>query len=82
LESQSGRAVSVDRKHPIQTAFEYVHGRQVDEKSAFADIKLIYESSNGDTWGHQGAVERSDLSHPKRLTTTSSELIRRSDLLS
>jgi hypothetical protein len=38
------------RKHPIQSAFGYVLGKQFEEKSAPADIELFYESSNGDTW--------------------------------
>jgi hypothetical protein len=48
--AKPGALFQLMRKHPIQTAFEYVLGRQVDERSAPADIKLIYESSNGDTW--------------------------------
>jgi hypothetical protein len=38
------------RKHPIQRAFRYVLGRQLEEQSAPADTELIYESSNGDAW--------------------------------
>jgi hypothetical protein len=38
------------RKHPIQSAFGYVLGKQFEEKLAPADTELIYESSNGDTW--------------------------------
>src|ERR1017187_3880226 len=36
------------RKHPIQSEFRYVLGRQVE--SAPAGTELIYESSNGDLW--------------------------------
>jgi hypothetical protein len=36
------------RKHPIQSAFRYVLGRQLE--SAPAGTELIYESSNGDLW--------------------------------
>ncbi len=38
------------RKHPIQGAFRYVLGKQVEEKSAPAAPELIHESSNGDAW--------------------------------
>jgi hypothetical protein len=38
------------RKHPLQGAFRYVLGRQIDERTASADSELIYESSNGDSW--------------------------------
>lgn len=38
------------RKYPIQGAFKYVLGKQIEEKSAPADNELIYESSNGDAW--------------------------------
>jgi hypothetical protein len=38
------------RKHPIQGEFKYVLGRQVAGKPAPAANKLIYESSNGDSW--------------------------------
>jgi hypothetical protein len=45
-----GAQFQLMRKHPIQGAFRYVLGRQIEEKSAPADPELIYESSNGDTW--------------------------------
>jgi hypothetical protein len=38
------------RKHPIQSAFKYVLGRQIDKNLAADDTELIYESSNGDSW--------------------------------
>jgi hypothetical protein len=38
------------RKHPIQSAFKYVLGRQIEENLAADDAELIYESSNGDSW--------------------------------
>jgi hypothetical protein len=38
------------RKHPIQSEFKYVLGKEIREKSTLADTKLIYESSNGDSW--------------------------------
>jgi hypothetical protein len=38
------------RKYPIQGAFKYVLGKQIEEKSAPSDSELIYESSNGDSW--------------------------------
>jgi hypothetical protein len=38
------------RKHPIQSAFKYVLGRQIEENLAADDTELIYESSNGDSW--------------------------------
>lgn len=38
------------RKHPIQSAFKYVLGVQIEENAAASDAALIYESSNGDSW--------------------------------
>ena len=38
------------RKHPIQGAFKYALGRQIEEQPAPSDSELIYESSNGDSW--------------------------------
>jgi hypothetical protein len=38
------------RKHPIQSAFRYVLGKQIEEKLVPAEAELIYESSNGDSW--------------------------------
>jgi hypothetical protein len=38
------------RKHPVRNRYSYVLGRQAEEKSAAAQSKLIYESSNGDLW--------------------------------
>ena len=38
------------RKYPIQSAFKYVLGRQIEENLAADDSELIYESSNGDSW--------------------------------
>ena len=38
------------RKHPIQGAFRYALGKQIEGNLAPADAELIYESSNGDTW--------------------------------
>jgi hypothetical protein len=38
------------RKHPIQGAFRYVLGRQIEEDLAAVEAELIYESSNGDSW--------------------------------
>jgi hypothetical protein len=38
------------RKYPIQNAFRYVLGRQIEENLAVAETELIYESSNGDSW--------------------------------
>jgi hypothetical protein len=38
------------RKYPIQGPFRYVLGKQVGENLPAADIELIYESSNGDSW--------------------------------
>jgi hypothetical protein len=45
-----GALFQLMRKHPIQVAFGYVLGKQLEEKSAPADTEFIYESSNGDTW--------------------------------
>jgi hypothetical protein len=36
------------RKHPIQSAFKYVLGRQIEENWAADDAELIYESNNGE----------------------------------
>jgi hypothetical protein len=36
------------RKHPIQGAFKYVLGRQIEENWAADDAELIYESNNGE----------------------------------
>jgi hypothetical protein len=38
------------RKHPIQGAFKYALGRQIEEQPAPTESELIYESSNGDSW--------------------------------
>jgi hypothetical protein len=38
------------RKHPLQGAFKYVLGKQIDERTASVNSELIYESSNGDAW--------------------------------
>jgi hypothetical protein len=38
------------RKYPIQGAFKYVLGRQIEEQPVSSDSELIYESSNGDSW--------------------------------
>jgi hypothetical protein len=38
------------RVHPIRSVFKYVLGQQVAESSPSADLKLLYESSNGDSW--------------------------------
>jgi hypothetical protein len=38
------------RKHPIQSAFKYVLGRQIEETLAADGAEFIYESSNGDSW--------------------------------
>ena len=38
------------RKHPIQSVFRYVLGRQTEENLAVAGTELFYESSNGDSW--------------------------------
>lgn len=38
------------RKYPLQGAFRYVLGKQVDEKAVPSNGELIYESSNGDSW--------------------------------
>jgi hypothetical protein len=38
------------RKHPIQSTFSYVLGKQYEEKPAPADTEFFCESSNGDTW--------------------------------
>jgi hypothetical protein len=40
----------VMRKHPVQGEFRYVLGRQIEERPAPAETKLIHESSNGDAW--------------------------------
>jgi hypothetical protein len=48
--SHPGAQFQLMRKHPIEGAFKYVLGRQIEEKSAPADNQLIYEGSNGDTW--------------------------------
>ena len=45
-----GAQFQLMRKHPIQAEFKYVLGRQIEGKLAPADNKLIYESSNGDSW--------------------------------
>jgi hypothetical protein len=45
-----GAKFQLMRKHSIQSAFGYVLGKQIEEKSAPAHIELIYESSNGDSW--------------------------------
>jgi hypothetical protein len=40
------------RKHPIQGAFKYALGKQIEEQPAppDPDSELIYESNNGDSW--------------------------------
>jgi hypothetical protein len=38
------------RVHPIRGAFRYVLGQQVADTLPSADVKLLYESSNGDSW--------------------------------
>jgi len=38
------------RKHPIQSTFNYVLGRQIEERSSPIGTELFYESSNGDLW--------------------------------
>jgi hypothetical protein len=38
------------RKYPLLGQFRYVLGKQIDEIAASVDSKLIYESSNGDSW--------------------------------
>jgi hypothetical protein len=38
------------RKHPIQGAFRYVLGRQIEEDLVMVEAEFIYESSNGDSW--------------------------------
>jgi hypothetical protein len=56
------------RKHPIQGAFKYVLGAQIEENPAASDVALIYESSNGDSWcltwdpvtGAQAVMHRSN----------------------
>jgi hypothetical protein len=45
-----GAQFQLMRKHPIQGAFRYALGKQIEENPAPADTELIYESSNGDTW--------------------------------
>jgi hypothetical protein len=38
------------RLHPTQSAAKYVLGRQLRQDVAAADTRLIYQSSNGDSW--------------------------------
>ena len=38
------------RKYPLQGAFSYALGKQIDEKEVRAYSDLIYESSNGNSW--------------------------------
>jgi hypothetical protein len=38
------------RKHPIQSAFRYVLGGQIEQDLAAVEAEFIYESSNGDSW--------------------------------
>ena len=45
-----GAQFQLMRKYPIQAEFKYVLGEQIEGKLAPADDKLIYESSNGDSW--------------------------------
>jgi len=45
-----GAQFQLMRKHPIQSEFKYVLGKQIEAKSAQSDHKLVYESSNGDCW--------------------------------
>lgn len=45
-----GAQFQLMRKHPIQGAFRYALGKQIEENLAPSDTELIYESSNGDTW--------------------------------
>jgi hypothetical protein len=48
--SNPGAQFQLMRKHPIQAELKYVLGKQIEGKLAPADNKLIYESSNGDSW--------------------------------
>jgi hypothetical protein len=48
--SNPGAQFQLMRKHPIQAELKYVLGNQIEGKLAPADNKLIYESSNGDSW--------------------------------
>jgi hypothetical protein len=45
-----GAKFQLMRKHPVRGAFKYVLGKQIEEKQSAAETKLIYESSNGDSW--------------------------------
>jgi hypothetical protein len=45
-----GAQFQLMRKHPIQSAFKYVLGKQIEGKPVQPDNKLIYQSSNGDSW--------------------------------
>ena len=45
-----GAKFQLMRKYPIQSAFRYVLGKQIEEKLAPAETELIYKSSNGDSW--------------------------------
>jgi hypothetical protein len=38
------------RKHPVQGSVSYVLGKQIDERSEPVQGRLIYQSSNGDSW--------------------------------
>jgi hypothetical protein len=38
------------RKHPIQSEFRYVLGKQIEESAAPVGEELVYKSSNGDSW--------------------------------
>src|ERR1700744_5047888 len=45
-----GAKFQLMRKHPIQGAYKYLLGSQIDEQPVPSDSELIYESSNGDSW--------------------------------
>jgi hypothetical protein len=45
-----GARFQLMRKHPLQGAFKYVLGKQIEEQPVPSESELIYESSNGDSW--------------------------------
>jgi hypothetical protein len=45
-----GAQFQLMRKHPIHGEFKYVLGKQIEEGPGPADLELIYQSSNGDSW--------------------------------
>jgi hypothetical protein len=45
-----GAKFQLMRKHPLQGAFRYVLGKQIEEEMVPGKSELIYESSNGDSW--------------------------------